>query len=82
MGTEMLTARTTTLLDLSGLTAPVVQNICQLVESLKGNGTIVPVIIESERKSLAGVYDHLGISISHDEFKVLQREAWSTFQCD
>ena len=79
MATEMLTPAVPILLDLSGLPAPVVKRICQLVESLKMNGTIESPIVESARKSLAGVYDHLGISISHDEFKVLQREAWSTF---
>lgn len=79
MANEILTPAVPILLDLSGLPAPVAQRICQLVESLKMNGTIESPIVQSERKSLAGVYDHLGISISHDEFKVLQREAWSTF---
>ena len=78
MKTETAPATETTMLDLTGLPAPVIECIKQLVASIR-NGTAAPVVEATERPALIGRFAHLGYSFPKEEIDEAQREMWANF---
>ena len=78
MKTETAPAAETTTLDLTGLPAPVIECIKQLVASIR-NGTATPVVAATERHPLRGRFSHLGYSFPKEEIDEAQREMWANF---
>ena len=78
MKTETAPAAETTTLDLTGLPAPVIECIKQLVASIR-NGTATPVTTTEDRPALIGRFAHLGYSFPKEEIDEAQREMWANF---
>lgn len=81
MATELSHGVKPQLLDLTGLPEPVVQDIKQLVQTLRERLAAAPPT--ADRQPLIGRLAHLGLKTpSLEEFKEARREAWANFPRD
>jgi len=77
----MSTATQPVTLDLTGLPVPVVQNLRQLVQTLRENLALVDSTVSASepRLPLRGRFAHLGCSFPKEMIDEWQREMWASF---
>jgi len=77
MATDLTHPQVPQIVDLTGLPEPVVRDIRQLVETLRGKLAGQPA---APRKPLVGRLAHLNLKTpTLDEFEEARREAWANF---